>query len=278
MFKITSFFKVLAVIVFTGALFTSCGSSKDIVYFQDAQNYETIVSDNSYVNTFKIDDVVRINVSTLDQAASAPFNIFMGVQQETNLPGLNSGNRPTQLDYIVDKKGEIDFPVLGNIKILGLTPEDTKELLKEKLKPYLKDPIINIRLVNFTVTVLGQVNRPGTYQVNGEQITVLEAIGLASDLGIKGKRDNVLVIRDFNGTKVYTRIDLTSKEALNSPVYYLTQNDVVYVEPNRSAVSQSTLDNRAGLAVSIASLLITTTVILLTVKLKTHSFAFNSIL
>lgn len=245
-------------------LLSSCGSSKDIVYFQDAQNYETIVSDNSYVNTFKVDDVVRINVSTLDPAASAPFNIFMGVQQESSLLGGGGGSRPTQLDYIVDKKGEIDFPVLGNIKILGLTPAETKELLKEKLKPYLKDPIINIRLVNFTVTVLGQVNRPGTYQVNGEQITVLEAIGFASDLGIKGKRDNVLVIRDFNGTKVYTRIDLTSKEALNSPVYYLTQNDVVYVEPNRSAVSQSTLDNRAGLAVSIASLLITTTVILLT--------------
>lgn len=245
-------------------MLTSCGSKKDIVYFQDAQNYETIVSDNNHAYTFKVDDIVRINVSTLDQAASAPFNIFMGVQQETNIPGMNAGNRPTQLDYIVDKKGEIDFPVLGRIKIMGLTPEETRELLKEKLKPYLKDPIINIRLVNFTVTILGEVNRPGTYQVVGEQVTILEAIGLANDLGIKGKRDNVLVIRDFNGTKVYTRIDLTSKEALNSPVYYLTQNDVVYVEPNKSAVSQSTLDNRAGLAVSIASLIITTTVIILT--------------
>ena len=264
MSKIINFFKVISLIVLTGTLLTSCGSRKDIVYFQDAQNYETIVSDNNYAYTFKVDDIVRINVSTLDQAASAPFNIFMGVQQESSIPGMNGGNRPTQLDYIVDKKGEIDFPVLGRIKILGLTPEETRELLKDKLKPYLKDPIINIRLVNFTVTVLGEVNRPGTYQVNGEQVTVLEAIGLANDLGIKGKRDNVLVIRDFNGTKVYTRIDLTTKEALNSPVYYLTQNDVVYVEPNKSAVSQSALDNRAGLAVSIASLLITTTVILLT--------------
>ena len=135
-------------------------------------------------------------------------------------------------------------------------------MLKEKLEPYLKDPIINIRLVNFTVTVLGQVNKPGTYFVNGEQITVLEAIGLANDLNIKGMRKNVLVIRDFNGTKVYTRIDLTTKDALNSPVYYLTQNDVVYVEPNNSAVTSSTLDNRAGIAISIASLLITTTLIL----------------
>ena len=238
----------------TAVVVTSCASKKDVVYFQDAQEYETIISDNSHENTFKIDDVISINVSTLDQEASLPFNVFKGV--------MTNGSRPEQLDYIIDKNGNIDFPVLGEINIVGLTPEETKNLLKEKLQPYLKDPIINIRLVNFTVTVLGQVNKPGTYFVNGEQITVLEAIGLANDLNIKGLRKNVLVIRDFNGTKVYTRIDLTSKDALNSPVYYLTQNDVVYVEPNNSAVTSSSLDGRAGIAISIASLLITTTLIL----------------
>ena len=245
-------------LIFLGILIASCGSKKDIVYFQDASDYETIVSDNTHTNTFKVDDVIGINVSTLDPTASIPFNLFSSAR------GEGSFNQPTQLDYIVDKNGDIDFPVLGSVKILGLTPEETKVVLKEKLEPYLKDPIINLRLRNFSVTILGEVNRPGTYQVNGEQITVLEALGLANDLGIKGKRDNVLVIRDFNGTKVYTRIDLTSKAALNSPVYYLTQNDVVYVEPNKSAITQSSLDSRAGLAVSIASLLITTTVIILT--------------
>ncbi|TLP77559.1 polysaccharide biosynthesis/export family protein [Maribacter sp. ACAM166] len=243
-------------IVLLGLLISSCGSKKDVVYFQDAQDYETIVSNNTLNNTFKVDDLIGINVSTLDPTVSIPFNLVMGRQE-------GGFNQPQQLDYIVDKNGEIDFPVLGTIKILGYTPEETKILLKEKLKPYLKDPIINIRLRNFTVTVLGEVNRPGTYPVNGEQITVLEAIGLANDLGIKGKRDNVLVIRDFNGTKVYTRIDLTSKDVLNSPVYYLTQNDVVYVEPNNSAITSSALDNRAGISISIASLLITTTLILI---------------
>ncbi|WP_047245773.1 polysaccharide biosynthesis/export family protein [Maribacter thermophilus] len=257
MLRSKGIFKGVFVIGFIGALLTSCGSKKDIVYFQDAADYETIVSDNSHVNTFKVDDILRINVSTLDPAASVPFNLFSSMPE-------GAVSNPQQLDYLVDKNGEIDFPVLGKIKVVGLTPEETKELLREKLKPYLKDPIINIRLSNFTITVLGEVNRPGTYQVNGEQITVLEAIGLANDLGIKGRRDNVLVIRDFNGTKVYTRVNLTSKDILNSPVYYLTQNDVVYVEPNKSAVSQSTLDNRAGLAVSIASLVITTTILLIT--------------
>ena len=248
-------FKNYILILCVGALIGSCASKQDVVYFQDAQDYETIVSDNTHENTYKIDDVISINVSTLDSEASLPFNVFKGV--------MTNGSRPEQLDYIIDKQCNIDFPFLGEIKLVGLTTEENKNLLKEKLEPYLKDPIINIRLVNFSVTVLGQVNKPGTYFVNGEQITVLEAIGLANDLNIKGMRKNVLVIRDFNGTKVYTRIDLTSKDALTSPVYYLTQNDVVYVEPNKSAVTSSTLDNRAGIAISVASLLITTTLILI---------------
>lgn len=238
------------------SLLTSCASKKDVVYFQDARGYETIVSDNSHTNKFKVDDVVNIFVSTLDPQASIPFNLFKG--------GEEGGIRPEQVDYIIDKDGNIDFPVIGSVKIVGLTPEETKDMLKERLKDYLRDPIINVRLKNFTITVLGEVNRPGTYPVNGEQITVLEAIGLANDLTIKGMRNNVMVIRDFNGTKVYTRIDLTKKSAFNSPVYYLTQNDVVYVEPNQSAVTASSLDNRATIAISIASILITSTVIILT--------------
>ncbi|HDZ03934.1 hypothetical protein LCGC14_0198920 [marine sediment metagenome] len=254
MYTLKANFRHYIMLLVLGVIVTSCASKKDVVYFQDAQEYETIISDNSHVNTFKIDDVVSINVSTLDAEASLPFNVFKGV--------ITNGSRPEQLDYIIDKKGNIDFPVLGEVNLLGLTPEETKKMLKEKLQPYLKDPIINIRLVNFSVTVLGQVNTPGTYSVNGEQITVLEAIGLANDLNIKGMRKNVLVIRDFNGTKVYTRIDLTTKDALNSPVYYLTQNDVVYVEPNNSAIKTSSLDSRAGIAISVASLLITTTILL----------------
>lgn len=256
MFKKSTILKRFILLGTTTMFIFSCASKKDIVYFQDANSYETIISDNAYSNKFKVDDVLSINVSTLDPEASIPFNLFSGMQE--------GGMQPAQIDYIISKEGEIDFPVLGKVNILGLTSSETKELLKEKLKTYLKNPIINIRLKNFTVTVLGEVRVPGTYQVNGEQITILEAIGLASDLTIKGERENVLVIRDFNGTKIYTRIDLTKKEALNSPVYYLTQNDVVYVEPNKSAITASSLDNRATIAISIASVLITSTALILT--------------
>jgi polysaccharide export outer membrane protein len=246
-----------ALLILNIIFLSSCASKKEVVYFQDAGNFETLVDNKSFVQKFKVDDIVGIYISTLDAVSSAPFNLFRGAAEE-------GGVRPEQVDYIVDKDGEIDFPVIGKIRIAGLSPEEVRVLLRNKLSDYLKDPIINIRLKNFTVTILGEVNRPGTYQVNGEQITILEAIGLASDLTIKGMRKNVLVIRDFDGTKVYTRIDLTSKQALKSPVYYLTQNDVVYVEPNQSAVTASSLDNRATIGLSIASILITSTVILLT--------------
>ncbi len=249
-----------AYVIVIVCLVVSCTASKDVVYFQDASQFETLVDDNKFTTKFKVDDLVSIHVSTLDPEASAPFNLFRGAEEGS------IGMRAEQVNYLVDKDGEIDFPVIGKVKIEGLSPAETRELLRERLKDYLKDPIINIRIRNFTVTILGAVNRPGTYPINGEQITIMEALGYAGDINIKGRRDNVMVIRDFDGTKVYNRINLNEKEALKSPVYYLTQNDVVYVEPNKSGKSESSLDQRASIAISIVSVLITSTVVLLTRK------------
>lgn len=237
-------------------LLSSCASKKEVVYFQNASNFETLVDKNSFTPKFKVDDLVSINVSTLDNEASVPFNLYKGVTE--------GSIRAEEVEYLIDQEGNINFPVIGKLKISGLSPEEVRLLLSERLKDYLKDPIINIRLVNFTVTILGEVRSPGTYPVGGERITILEALGLAGDLTIKGMRKNVMVIRDFDGTKVYTRLDLTQKEAMNSPVYYLTQNDVVYVEPNQSAVTASSLDNRATIAISLASLVITSTILFIT--------------
>lgn len=246
--------KILSIVFVV--LFSSCAARKDVVYFQDTSNYETSVDQNPHETKFKVDDVVNIFVSTLDTEASAPFNLFRG--------GQEGGILPEQVSYIIDKNGEIDFPVIGKLKIAGLSPIQTRLLLQEKLSDYLKNPIINIRIQNFTITVLGAVNRPGTYPVNGEQITIFEALGLAGDIVIKGRRDNVKVVRDFGDTKVYYTINLNNKKAFDSPAYYLTQNDLVYVEPNKSGKTESSLDQRAGIAVSIASVLITSAVFLIT--------------
>ena len=256
MLNYKSLFRLLPVVLVVSVFLASCGSKKDVVYFQNASSFETLVDKNSFTPKFKVDDLVSIHISTLDNEASVPFNLFRGAAE--------GGIRPEQVDYLIDQQGEIDFPVIGKIKIAGLSPEETRVMLRDRLSEFLKDPIINIRLKNFSVTILGEVRRPGTYPVVGEKITILEALGLAGDLTNKGQRENVMVIRDFDGTKVYTRIDLTRKEALSSPVYYLTQNDVVYVEPNQSAITSSSLDNRATIAISIASILITSTVILIT--------------
>ncbi|MFH4965346.1 polysaccharide biosynthesis/export family protein [Gaetbulibacter sp. M235] len=249
--KIPLFFKAKCIlfikILVISLLFTSCKSLKeDVVYFQNAKNFETIVDTDSFTPKFKVNDIVSIYVSTFDVEASRPFNL---VRQ--------SGSNAQFLDYLIDIDGNIDFPVLGKVKLVGLTVEEGKELLKEKLSEgYLKDPIVNLRILNFRVSVLGEVRNPGTYQISGERISIMEALGLAGDLTIKGRRDNILVVRDFNGTKTYTRINLTNKEVFNSPVYFLTQNDVVYVEPNNSAMSSAKGDTRIGLILSISSLLI----------------------
>jgi len=232
---------------------SSCATKKDIVYFQNAKNFETIVDTDSFTPRLKVNDIVSIYVSTYDMEASRPFNLVMQL----------GGTGGQLIDYLIDIEGNIDFPVLGKIKLLGLTIEEAKELIKQKLaEGYLKDPIVNIRIQNFRITVLGAVGNAGTYPISGERVTLMEALALAGDLSIQGRRDNVLIIRDFNGTKTYTRVDLTNKEIFNSPVYYLTQNDVVYVTPNNAAISSASGDARIGLISSIIGLAVTIAVLL----------------
>lgn len=251
-----SFTKRLSGIVFIGLMIMSCASRKEVVYFQNAKKFETVVKTDTFEPKLKVDDILSIYVSASDPESVRPFNLIKGIS--------NTGN-PEELDYLIDKEGNIDYPVLGKVELAGLTTDDAKQKLRNLLqKDYLKDPIVNMRIKNFRVTILGEVNRPGTYTINSERITIFEGLGLAGDLKIKGKRDNVLVIRDFNGTKTYTRVDLTSKALIDSPVYYLTQNDVVYVEPNKSAITSASLDNRATITVSILSTLITAAVVIIT--------------
>ena len=242
-------------LLFAVLLTASCGSRKEVAYFQNAKEFETVVNTETFSTRFKVDDIVSINVSVLDAEVAKPFNLVRGTSEL---------GRPEELDYLIDKDGNIDFPVIGKVRLQGLTPEEGKQLLREKLADFLKDPIINIRIKNFRITVLGEVGRPGTFTVTSERITILEAIGLAGDLRIKGRRDNIMVLRDFNGAKTITKVDLTSKELINSPVFYLTQNDVVYVEPNKSAIRTASLDNSTSIIVSIFSTLLTSAIILIT--------------
>jgi polysaccharide export outer membrane protein len=153
--------------------------------------------------------------------------------------------------------------VLGTIKVEGLTRQDLTYLLVEKIKTMATDPIVNIRLANFTITILGEVSRPGTFTIQDERITILEALGLASDLTIFGERKNLLVIREIDGKKKFAHVDLTSINTVNSPVYYLQQNDVIYVEPNKARIRSSSFNQNNGVIIAAVGTLATIVAIFL---------------
>ena len=245
----------ITLVVVLSTLMSSCYTKKDIVYFQDAKNFETIVDTDSFKVKLKIGDILSINVSTLDLEVTKPYNIVEATGGETG---------GTLIDYLIDSDGNIDYPVLGKVKMVGLTIEEAKDHLKKKFEEgdLLVNPVVMIRIKNYRISILGQVSRPGVYNITSERISILEAIAKAGDLSINGRRKDVLVIRDFNGTKTYTNIDLTSKEVFNSPVYFLTQNDVVYVRPNKAAISSASGDSRIGIISSLVTILVSTALIL----------------
>ncbi len=193
---------------------------------------------------------------SLDEIAAKPFNLpTIGINQA--IGGYIQG-APSPPGYLIDSDGNIDFPVVGKIKLGGLTRQTAIDYLKEQLKPYLSNPTIIIRILNYKVTVLGEVRNPGTITIPNERITLLEAIGIAGDLNITGLRKNVLVIRETDGKRTETLVDLTSKELFSSPVFYLQQNDVVYVEPNRAKRNSSAVNTaNVSLAISVISLFVT---------------------
>jgi polysaccharide export outer membrane protein len=189
---------------------------------------------------YKTDDILAINVAALDPEAVQPFNLTVPANNGNNLTAIQ-GQQQLQT-YLVDYDGNIDFPVLGKIKVAGLTRPQLTALLTERISAYVKDPIVNVRLSNFTITIIGEVASPGTFTIQDERITLLEALGLANDLTIYGVRKDVLVIREVDGQKKFAKVDLRSINTINSPVYYLQQNDVIYVAPNGARVRSSTFN------------------------------------
>lgn len=246
----------IAILVLTFS--TSCATKKNLVYFQSGTTPDSTavkVANNNYTPVFRTDDFLSIDVIAMDMETAKTFNL--PVINNSTPPGYNNGY-PSKYGYLINAEGMIEFPMLGQIKLAGLNRMEATELIQTKLKAYLNNPIVSIRILNYKVTILGDVKIPGTYNIPNERLTLPEALGLAGDLNMTGIRKNILVIRDVNGVKTETRIDLTSKEVFSSPVYYLTQNDLVYVEPNRAKRNSSIIGSTAGVFISVASLIITT--------------------
>ncbi|MFV0247488.1 MAG: polysaccharide biosynthesis/export family protein [Tenacibaculum sp.] len=227
-------------------------SKKSIIYFQNDEIEQGEVS-NAYNTVFKPDDLLQISISALELETVKPFNLPAVAYATTTNAAVGT---PQQQAYLIDNQGFINFPILGKLKIGGLSRQQTIALLKEKLNPdYVKNPSINIKILNFTVTVLGDVKQPGTYTIPNERITVLEAIGLAKDLNISGVR-NIEVIREEKSEKRIYKLDLRSKKIFTSPVYYLQQNDIVYVKPNKSSYQDAAHNSNTGLFISVGSILV----------------------
>lgn len=240
-------------------LLQSCASKKQVYYLQDSDAYaETGINFES--PTFQPSDILRITVSSDVPELAVPYNKTPSAQAP-NAGGLDV----MKLDgYLVSPEFTINFPVLGSIPVKGMTSADLEKDLIDRLVngKHLNDPKVNVRLINAKVSVLGEVRNPGTFSFTEEQVTVMQALGYAGDLTVNGRRDEILLIREVDGDRQITHLDLTSTEVFDSEHYYLKPNDVLVVKPNYSKVKSAGFIGNTGTIVAIASLIVSITVLL----------------
>ena len=255
-------FSILALMIL---MLASCASSKKVAYFQNAVDGAVKRSEGLYDAKIMPKDILTITVSTTNPEAATPFNLT--ISNTLNVTGQTYGGSGALQTYLVDNDGEIDYPVVGKIKVAGLTKNECQDLVKSKIKAFLaedENPIVTVRMSSYRVTIIGEVRSPGVVPVGTEKMSILEALASVGDLTIYGKRDNVMLIREeANGQKTIHRLNLNDANIISSPYYYLQQNDIVYVEPNgvqakNSAIGSSTTIwfSFVGIVTSVASLLV----------------------
>ena len=236
---------------------TSCASRKDLAYLQNADSMAPLESFYSFEPTLKVDDLLSIIVSAETPEVTIPFNLPQ-IQGNYQIGNNQNGIKT----YLIDAEGFIDFPVVGSIQLAGLTRTKAVEKLQNAVAIYIINPSINLRILNYKVSVVGEVNKPGIIPLNSERITFLEALSMAGDLTIYGKRDNILLIREVEGKKSFNRVDITSADFINSPYYYLTQNDQIVVEPNKARMNASVVGPNITIFISALSVLVSLSIIL----------------
>ena len=268
--------KLLFFIFISSSLFlSSCGGKKEIVYFA---NIDSLVNASFSQKGAEGTTIIRpydelsITVSSEDIAASAPFNPPALVGTSSENPAFNINPRSQNIvvqPYIVDKNGEIKFPTLGTLKLGGMSIDRAKEYMEERLNNYIKNPLINVQILNFKVTVDGEVLAPGIYYFSGRKVTILDAIAEAKSLNLQGDRKNILLIRNNNGKIERRRLDLTKAETLESEYFYLQQNDIIYVAPNEQRQKDANMGQERSYNLTIVTSIIsyTLTAISLTVAL-----------
>ncbi|MFD1467658.1 polysaccharide biosynthesis/export family protein [Hymenobacter caeli] len=241
------------------ALFTSCSAGRNLVYFSDLTGTSTDQTpiQNRIETKIESGDLLSIIVSSLNAETNLMFNSGILLPAATGGGAGTAATNRINEGYLVDSNGEINLPTIGKIKMTGLTKEEAADKITTIVGKSAKSPIVTVRFLNFRVTVIGEVNRPATFTVPSEKINVLEALGLAGDMTGYGRRDDVLIIREKNNVRTTTRINLNNKSVLNSPFFYLQQNDIVYVEPDHAkALQVSTRSVNLPIYLSVASVLL----------------------
>lgn len=232
--------KHLRLFVIVAALLSAaaCSSYKDIIYFQDIDDVELAPLTNEFEAVIKKDDRLTIVVSGPDKSVTAPYNLTLSELGN----GVSSSTDPERstLSYLVDSEGNIDFPTLGKIHVEGMTRNELVEYLTNEIGKDVKDPIVYISFRNYKITVLGEVRSPGTYVIDSEKINILQALGKAGDLNLTAQRDGIILIREEAGQQKHYKIDLKDSHVLDSPYFYLQQNDVLYIPPSPTRVATAT--------------------------------------
>lgn len=245
-------------------MLASCGSTKNVAYLQNSDSINFEKSRFLYDARIMPKDQLNISVNTTTPEASLPFNLLLqNAYQQGRSMSTGAG---TLMPYLVDNDGFINFPIVGRLKVGGLTKSEAETLVTEKIRPYLaesENPVVTVTMASYSVSVLGEVARPGSFQVSREKITILEALAQAGDLTIYGVRDRVKLIReDATGKKSIVTLNLNDANIVNSPYYYLQQNDVVYVEPNKVKSQNSKVGQTTTLWFSATSILVSLTSLL----------------
>ena len=236
----------------------SCTSYKHVPYFQDLQQDSVLTEkiDNFRPLTIQPGDLLAIHVTSLNHEADAAINYNLERPNGNTAVNVDRPEENAVVGYLVNTNGEIHLPYVGAVKVAGISILSATSLLETQLSNYLSKPVITLRIQNFKVAVLGDVKNPGTYYAANERITLTEALSMAGDLNTTGLRENVLLIRESNGERKYVRLDLTSKNIFSSPYYYLRNNDVIYVQPNKEQVHASDSSfQKASIIISALSLL-----------------------
>ena len=234
---------------------SSCTSYKQVPYLQNSAEIDTTIVTELYDARIQPKDVLTITVSSENYEAAIPFNLTVATSSAAS---RSTYSQPVLQTYLVDNNGYIEFPTVGQLQIGGLTKTEAETLIKSKIRSHFSsDPIVNVRFTNYKISVLGEVARPNTYTISNEKVNLFEALAMAGDLTIYGRRDGIKLIREENdGTKKIVPINLNDAELIYSPYYYLRQNDVIYVEPNKAKAQNSEVGSMTSLFFSATSIMI----------------------